>query len=196
MTYIESEPYPWPYDGDLSASRIAFLWCGAQHYWRERTVDSDSALVAAAKVAVACSVTIAMRHECVPGSRMARCMPVERSSEAELVPEAASSSIVLSTAGLNGFYQSRLDAELRARGIDRLVIGGLGLEGPVHSTMRSANDRGYECLVLTDGCAPQVADLMHASFHTIAMSGGIFGAFAPASAVLDALTIQSSGGSS
>ena len=53
-----------------------------------------------------------------------------------------------------GFFGSALDVELRRRGIDRLAVGGLGLESAVDSTLGAANDRGYECLTLTDAVAP------------------------------------------
>ena len=55
---------------------------------------------------------------------------------------------------MSGFYGSRLDIELRRRGIDRLAVGGLGLETAVYSTLATANDRGYECLALADASAP------------------------------------------
>ena len=47
-----------------------------------------------------------------------------------------------------------LDAVLRGRRRTHLLVAGLGLEAAVHSTLRTANDRGYECLLVTDACAP------------------------------------------
>jgi nicotinamidase-related amidase len=63
------------------------------------------------------------------------------------------------------------------------------MEGPVHSTMRSANDRGLECLLVIDGCAPLDPTLAEAGVRIIEMSGGIFGAVAPSQAVLSAFSI-------
>ena len=46
----------------------------------------------------------------------------------------------------------------------------------MHSTLRSANDQGYECLLLTDACAPLDPDTTSAALSMVTMSGGIFGA--------------------
>ena len=88
---------------------------------------------------------------------------------------------------MDGFYASPLDATLRALGRDQLVVCGQWLETGVHSTMRSANDRGYECLLAIDACVPYDPDLAAASRSQIEMSGGIFGAVGESAAVIDAL---------
>ena len=77
---------------------------------------------------------------------------------------------------------------LAGGGIDHLLVCGLGLEGPVHSTLRSANDRGLECLLVIDACAPVDGALADAAVRIIEMSGGIFGAVATSEAVLTALS--------
>ncbi len=64
---------------------------------------------------------------------------------------------------------------------------GLGLEGPVHSTLRSANDRGFECLLVIDGCAAMDPTVADAAIRMIEMSGGIFGAVAQSELVLSGL---------
>jgi len=57
----------------------------------------------------------------------------------------------------------------------------------VHTTMREANDRGYECLILSD-CTGATDPANHAAaLHMVTMSGGIFGAVSDSAAVLDAL---------
>ena len=61
------------------------------------------------------------------------------------------------------------------------------MEAGVHSTLRSANDRGYECLLITDACSLLDPDLGEASAKTVTMSGGIFGAIGYTKDVLDAL---------
>jgi nicotinamidase-related amidase len=67
------------------------------------------------------------------------------------------------------------------------VICGQWLETGVHSTMRSANDRGYECLLALDACVPYDPDLVPAARSQVEMSGGIFGAVGETAAVLAAL---------
>ena len=102
------------------------------------------------------------------------------------MPTIAGSSAV-TAAGIDAFFGGPLDAVLRSRGTDHLLLVGLGLESTVHSTMRSANDRGYECLLVVDACAPlDPAALPHA-VSMVEMSGGIFGAVGLTEPVLAAL---------
>ena len=70
---------------------------------------------------------------------------------------------------------------------DLLLLVGLGLETTVHSTMRSANDRGYECLLVVDACAPLDPDAVPNAISMVEMSGGIFGAVGLTDPVLAAL---------
>ena len=72
-------------------------------------------------------------------------------------------------------------------GATHLLVAGLGLEGPVHSTMRGANDMGYECLLVLDASAPLAPDLVGPSRSMVEMSGGIFGAVGATADVLAAL---------
>ena len=67
------------------------------------------------------------------------------------------------------------------------MLCGQWLETGVHSTIRSANDRGYECLLALDACIPYDPDLAPAARSQIEMSGGIFGAVGDTAAVLAAL---------
>jgi nicotinamidase-related amidase len=98
------------------------------------------------------------------------------------------SDVIVDAAGVDGFHGSALDDVLRARGIDHLVLGGFGYEAAVDSTMRSANDRGYECLVLVDAVAPFDEDLGARALASVTMSGGIFGAVGSSADLLHALT--------
>ena len=76
---------------------------------------------------------------------------------------------------------------LRRAGRSDLLIAGLGLEGPVHSTLREANDRGYECLLVADACSAVDPALVGAACSMVMHSGGIFGAYASLNDVLVAL---------
>ncbi|RZI92158.1 MAG: isochorismatase family protein, partial [Microbacterium sp.] len=69
------------------------------------------------------------------------------------------------------------------------AVVGAGLETCVHSTMRSANDRGLECLLVLDACVAYDPDLVAPARSQVEMSGGIFGAVGDTSAVLDALNL-------
>jgi nicotinamidase-related amidase len=92
--------------------------------------------------------------------------------------------------GIDGCFGGTLDAVLRRAGRTHLLVAGFGLEGPVHSTLRSANDRGYECLLVADASVALDPELEDAALLTVTMSGGIFGAvgtLAPTLAALGAL---------
>jgi nicotinamidase-related amidase len=79
-------------------------------------------------------------------------------------------------AGVDGFFDSSLESVLRRRRIERVIFVGVGLETSVHSTMRSANDRGYECLLVLDACVAYDQQMLAPAVSMIEMSGGIFGA--------------------
>ena len=103
------------------------------------------------------------------------------------MPPSIPGAHVVSAVGIDGFYGGPLDAVLRAGRRDQLLLVGLGLETTVHSTMRSANDRGYECLLVVDACAPLDPEVVPNAISMVEMSGGIFGAVGTTNNVLAAL---------
>lgn len=113
--------------------------------------------------------------------------PAAGTPQWELALEPEPGDLVVDAAGIDGFHGSALDDELRGRGIDTLVLAGFGAEAAVDSTLRAANDRGYECLVLTDAVAPFDSELEAHVLDSVTMSGGIFGAIATTDALLAAL---------
>ncbi len=95
----------------------------------------------------------------------------------------------LSSVGIDGFFGSQLDAVLRASHLTHLLLVGAPLETAVHSTMRAANDMGYECLLVEDATAALAPDLKPNTLSMIEMSGGIFGAIGTTAAVIAALEL-------
>ena len=65
-----------------------------------------------------------------------------------------------------------------------MLLGGFASEITVDSTVRTLNDQGHECLVLTDGCAPIDPALGARAHHSLTMSGGIFGALGTSDSLL------------
>jgi nicotinamidase-related amidase len=94
---------------------------------------------------------------------------------------------VVDKPGKGAFYATDLGDILAARGIARLVVTGVTTEVCVHTTVREANDRGYECLVLSDCCGSYFPEFQRVGLEMIAAQGGIFGWTATSADFLTAL---------
>jgi len=82
---------------------------------------------------------------------------------------------VVDKPGKGAFFATDLDAILHNRGIERLIVTGVTTEVCVHTTVREANDRGYECLVLEDCVASYFPEFQEIGIKMIKAQGGIFG---------------------
>ncbi|WP_018333480.1 cysteine hydrolase family protein [Actinomycetospora chiangmaiensis] len=105
----------------------------------------------------------------------------------ELAP--VEGELVVDKPGKGSFHGTSFGAELAARGITRLVVTGVTTEVCVHTTVREANDRGYECLVLSDCVGSYFPEFQRVGLAMIAAQGGIFGWVAPSAALLTALPV-------
>src|SRR5919201_462630 len=81
--------------------------------------------------------------------------------------------------GKGSFYATDLEFMLRNRGITSLVVTGVTAEVCVQTTVREANDRGFECLVLSDCIASYFPEFQEATLRMVKAQGGIFGWVAP-----------------
>jgi nicotinamidase-related amidase len=102
--------------------------------------------------------------------------------------EPLASESVVDKPGKGAFFATDLDLILRNLGVKSLVVTGVTTEVCVQTTMREANDRGYECLVLEDCVASYFPEFQKAALDMIKAQGGIVGWVTPSEELLKVLT--------
>ncbi len=93
--------------------------------------------------------------------------------------------LVIDKPGKGAFYATSLQSALAARGITHVVFAGVTTEVCVQTSMREANDRGYDCLLVEDATASYIPAFRQATLDMVRSQGGIVGWTAPLSAFSD-----------
>src|ERR1700688_92856 len=180
--FIKSEPYAWPYNGDLRPENTALIIIDMQTREAHRPDLTD---LPANKRWRSRQIGAGIGD---PGP----CGRVLVRGEAgwEIIPDLAPlpGEPIIDKSGKGSFCATDLELMLRLRGIENLVLTGITTDVCVHTTMREANDRGFECVLIEDCCAATDKSNHDHALKMIKMQGGVFGAVATSADLIGALS--------